>query len=272
MTYSTKHFAYAILLGATITLMGCPGGGKDGDSGKGATVPANAITITAVNAETTVASAVESKGMATAFGIASAPDITLKQALELVKKIRTSVSATQATATGITQTENCTGGGTITASYTVSGNTDSGSIKLNNCIEDGFTLNGTLNYSDTYDPSTTVYSNTSSGSLSVAGTDMAISFNGLDFAINGNENNRTYTITKYIVAVDFTTNGTTGGGFLVELTAPIVESTGDLCPESGAIKVTGANGTTAELIYNGNGTATIKANGVVVKSSAQCYT
>lgn len=271
MTPAMKYITYPILLGAAVTLAGCNGGGdNDNGSGNRASVPANAVTITASNAEATVASAVAKKDMVPALGTVSAPNLTLIEALELVKKLR-KANTTPATATGVTQTDNCTGGGTVTVTSTVSGNTDSGSVKFNNCIEDGFTFNGTLNVSETYDPSTTVYSSSASGSLSIASSDITISFNGLDFAINGNENNMTYTITKYIVALDFTTNGSAGGGFLVELTAPIVESTGDFCPESGSIKITGANSTTAELIYNGNGTATIKANGAVVNASAQCY-
>ena len=43
------------------------------------------------------------------------------------------------------------------------------------------------------------------------------------------------------------------------------------CPESGHITVTGANASTAEGIYNGDDTMTIKANGVVVNASAPCY-
>ena len=62
------------------------------------------------------------------------------------------------------------------------------------------------------------------------------------------------------------------------MTAPIVETSGgyDSCPESGTILITGANGSTAEGIYNGDsstnppGTMTIKANGVVVDDLATC--
>lgn len=272
MTTSIKYLAYPLLLGAAVTLAGCnSGGGNDNGSGK-ATVPANAITITAANAEATLASAAANgdKAKQAALVTASAPNLKLVEALALVKKLKKTTASSVMT-TGMTQTQNCTGGGTMTISSTVSGNTDSGSVKFNNCIEEGITLNGTLSVSETYDPSTTVYSDTASGSLTAAGNDITISFNGFDFAINGNANNMTYTITKYIVALDFTTNGSAGGGFLVELTAPIVESNGDFCPESGAIKITGANNTTAELIYNGNGTATIKANGAVVNPSAPCY-
>ena len=273
MTPSMKYSTYPILLGAALTLTGCLGGSSNNDDAKnkGASVPANAITITAANAEATVASAIAKKGMVSALGTVSVPSLTLGEALELVKKIRKSSSAIPATAIGVTDTQNCTGGGKVTVTSTVSGNTDSGSVKFENCIEEGFTFNGTLSYSDTYDPSTTVYSETTSGNLSATGSDATISFNGFDFAANGNSTTAHYTVTKFTFALDFTANGSAGGGFLVELTAPIVESTGDSCPESGAIKITGANSTTAELIYNGNGTTTIKANGVVVKASAACY-
>jgi len=271
MTPSMKYFTHPILLGAALTLSGCLGGSSEDDTAsKAPGVPANAITITATNAEATLKSAVVNKDLALALGTVSAPNITLEEALELVKKIRQSSNAVPATAAGVTETQNCPGGGTQTYTFTSSGNTDSGSMTLSNCVEDGFTINGTLSYSDKDDG--TVYSRTASGNLSVASIDISVSFSGFDFAANGNYNSMTYTITKFTFALDVTANGRTGGGFLTELTVPIVESTGGLasCPESGAIKITGASSTTAELIYNGDGTVTIKANGAVVNSAATC--
>ncbi len=272
MTPSMKYFTGPILLGAAVALSGCAGSGGDDDKGKGGPgVPANAITITAANAEATVKSATATKDLVPTFGEPTpAVNLTLKGSLDLAKKIRQSSNSGPATATGVTLTENCPGGGTITGSFTESGNTDSGSITFNKCVDEGFTLSGTLDFSETLDPSTTVYSVTASGNLSATGNGTTVNFNGFDFAENGNLNNMTYTITKFTYAFDVTTNGSSGGGFLVELTAPIVESTGDFCPESGAIKITGANSTTAELIYNGNGTVTIKANGTVVNAAAAC--
>ena len=281
MTLSMKYFTGPILLGAAVALSGCAGSGDDDPKGKGAPgVPANAMTITTANAAGTLNGAVGNIDMGqslaeNAMGTVSAPDITLQAALGLAKKIRQSSNPAPETATGVTQTDTeiCPGGGTVTLSYTETGTSDSGSMVMDKCIEDGFTTNGIFNFSDTYDTSTTAFTLAASGNLSVTSTDFTFSFNGFDFAENGNVTSGTYTITKLTYSIDFTTNGSAGGGYLMELTAPIVESTGGLvsCPESGAIKITGANSTTAELIYNGDGTVTIKANGVVVDAKAACF-
>ena len=83
----------------------------------------------------------------------------------------------------------------------------------------------------------------------------------------------TYNTAKSTFAIDFIVNGISSDGFLSELKAAIVDSTGfGSCPESGHIFITGANGTTAEGIYNGDGlTMTIKANGEVVDTGPVCY-
>ncbi len=83
---------------------------------------------------------------------------------------------------------------------------------------------------------------------------MNISFTGIDFQKSGEMLDGTYTTAKSTFAIDFIVNGISSGGFLSELNAAIVESDGDSCPESGAIKITGGNNTTAEGIYNGDGT------------------
>ena len=83
-----------------------------------------------------------------------------------------------------------------------------------------------------------------------------------------------YNTAKSTFAIDFIVDGTSSGGFMSKLNAPVVESTGyGSCPESGHIFITGANGTTAEGIYNGDGlTMTIKANGVDVDTGGPvCY-
>lgn len=254
MTPSMKYFTGPILLGAAVALSGCAGSGDDDPKGKDAPgVPASAMTITTANAAGTLNGAVGYMGMGkeeaeNAIGTVSAPDITLEAALGLAKKIRQSSSnSVPAMATGVTESMPCTGGGTVTSSYTETGTSDSGSMTMDKCIEDGFTINGIFNFSDTYDTSTTAFTLAASGNLSVTSTNFMFNFNGFDFAENGNVISGTYTITKLTYSIDFTTNGSAGGGYLLELTAPIVESTGGLvsCPESGAIKITGANSTTA---------------------------
>ena len=154
--------------------------------------------------------------------------------------------------------------------------TDSGTVTVANCDDGvGFVMNGTFSWVQSWNIDTGVFSNTLTGGFSITGTDsnnaFSFSFTGVDFAENGNEINGTYTITKATYAVSLVASGVGDFGFLAELTAPIIESNGDFCPESGTILITGANGTTAEGIYNGDGTMTINVNGALVDAAAQCY-
>lgn len=269
MILTLKKITLLSLLGTAVVLTGC--GGSSG--GGGASVPAGAITLTEANAQQTIESATSSLDSFSVVGYTSTSSITAKEALKMIDQIKQSNSPTLATATGVTASVDCTGGGTASNTWTENGNTESGTITFTNCIESGFTFNGSLSYSETFNFDTGDYSDTASGNLTIedSANGIKVSFTGLDLAESGNEFDGTYTTTKFTMAVNFTANGTTGGGFLFELTTPIVESTGDFCPESGSFKITGANNTTAELIYNGDGTTTIKANGTVVNPSAPCY-
>jgi hypothetical protein len=95
---------------------------------------------------------------------------------------------------------------------------------------------------------------------------------GINFKETGNNFTGNFTTNALTFSVDFVVNGSGSGGFAVTLLAPIVESSnGTGCPESGHIKITGANSTTAEGIYNSDDTTmTVIANGSVVNPSAAC--
>ncbi|MBE9567392.1 MAG: hypothetical protein IMF14_01765, partial [Proteobacteria bacterium] len=159
--------------------------------------------------------------------------------------------------------------------------TDSGNVTLVNCDDGfGFVINGNITWVESWNEETGNYSDTLAGSLSMERTGVTdsfkFSFTGIDFAETGNDlvfGSETYTLSRATFAIDFVASGTSGGGFLISLNAPIVESSGGYssCPESGHILITGASGTTAEGIYNGDGTMTIKANGEIVNAAAPCY-
>lgn len=251
------------------------------DSGGGATVPANAITITAANAETTVRDAVDSESSLDSipFAAETTQVISLKQALELIKPALNNASNSTAVnvATGVDFSENCSNGGSISGSATDTNDgtniSDSGSISFNSCSEASFFINGAISYSYTENIPSGNYTDNFSGSISLSadGGNLSINFSNAVFAESGNFFDGTYTVSQLSYSIDFVSDGAGSGGFLVTLTAPIVESNGDFCPESGHITITGANGTTAEGIYNGDGTMTIKANGEIVNATAFCY-
>ncbi len=251
------------LIGTALVLTGCGGGGSGGGgSSATATVPANAVVINNSNAETTVSSASSSAStVKTAFAADTPANVDLKDKLHTVNQVIADHTTNSGVAVASGATVGCTGGGTVT----VTGDDLNGTASFSNCVEYGYTFNGNLAYNSTSDSTTGDYSDSASGSFSMEDTasGFKFSFAGLNFAETGNHIADTYTISAFTFSVDFISGGVSGGGFLAELLAPIVESSGGSysCPESGDILITGANGTTAEGIFNGDDTMTIKANG-----------
>jgi hypothetical protein len=210
-------------------------------------------------------------------GIDTLPTMGLLDALELVQphinKFKNSIKNSGADLVyGIAFSDS--GSCLTSGSYSVSGDatdtTNRGTVTYLNCDDnDGIIINGNFTWTYSSNNTTGDYSDSYIGSFGVTFTTSGDFFNftKIDFAETGNDIDSTYTITKANFSVDFTG----GKGFLVTLGEPIVEniSVGH-CPESGRIIITGANGTTAEGIYNGDGTMTIKANGAVTDTLATC--
>lgn len=269
------------LLSSIVLITAC----SSSDEGGGglASVPANATVIDSTNAESTVLAAASSaaslESAFSAVGAETTQSLSLRGTLDIISPLLKNLSnnASYNSATGIAINEPCPQGGSISGTVTETTNatatTETGSVSFNSCNESGFIINGSFSFTDTSDIATGTYSENASGSITMsdANSNSSFSFTGFVYAETGNNQNFTRTTTQLTYAIDFVANGTAGGGFLVTLTEPIVESSGDNCPESGHITVTGANSTTAEGIYNGDGTMTIKANGVIVTTIAACF-
>jgi len=281
-----KNLTYSIIptgiLGLLI-LSACSSSGGGG----GATVPTNAVVITAENAESTVTSSVESfDQLDLVLGVDATPTLGLLNALDLTQPLIDTAQATQlnsgvdiVTASDLNFSANCDASGTFTVAGHEDATSSNGTFTATNCDDGlGFIINANFSFSSVFD-NIGNYDDTASGSISVNITSISepitFSFSGLDYAENGNDLTfaaEIYTVSRATFAVDFTTNGISQNGFLVQLLAPIVESNGgeNSCPESGTILITGANGSTAEGTYNGDGTMTITANGDVINTSANC--
>ena len=253
-------------------------------------MPANAVIIDAANAEATVAGSITSvTTLDSAFAVETTPTLGVLAALELVqpridatKDALNNSGADPVYGVAVSDSGSCWTSGTWAFTGDEGGTfpsfTDSGTVTLTHCVDGlGYVLNGSIHWVDSWNWDTGDYSETLTGNLNMAFTGgVSFNFAGLDFAETGNDliwGAETYTMTKGTFGLDFVASGTSGGGYLVSLSAPIVESTGGWfsCPESGHITITGGNGTTAEGIYNGDNTMTIKANGVVVNATAMCY-
>ena len=279
--------ASAALISCLFLITGCSSS-DDGGTTTTASVPANATVIDATNAETMVATISSSlRTFDQALAVETTPVIGLNAALEIIEPFLKNHSSNSGAnlATGITESEVCPGGGTFTDTFaeTTDGDTFSvsGTISFVNCgvildPQTSFVINGSLTYNESENNVTGAYTDSATGSISIAlvtSTDtVTISLTGINFQESGNNIDLTYTTTQSAFALVVVFNGTTEIAILATLSAPIVESNNDItCPESGHITITGGNNTTAEGIYNGDGTMTIKANGVVVKTNATCY-
>lgn len=267
--------ASAALLSGLILISSCSS--EDGGSSSAATLPANAVVIDNTNAEQTIkAAAASTSTLGSALSVQATQVMSLRSVLEIIKPILNNTSTTNV-ATGVTFSEPCADGGSVSGSETITDDgttySESGAVTFINCAEGGITINGTSTYSNSVNDTTGAYTDNASGSITITftgGTD-TFSFSGFVFSDTGNNLQNTYTIDQLTYAIDFTLNGIQGGGFLVSLLQPIVESDGSGCPESGHLLVNGGNGTSAEGIFNGdNATLTIKANGAVVNSTASC--
>lgn len=281
--------ASAALISGQLLITGCSS--SDDSSGGVAAVPANATVIDDTNAEAIIQSMAASLGifeqsLDQAFAAGTTPVIGLNAALDLVKPMIKNSTKNSGVdlATGVAFNESGTCEGEGGGTFSVSGDeTDDGTnysetvtATFTACdIGSGLTIDGTLTGTFTENRSTGEYTDSISGSFSVTLVSttetVKVSFTGLNFQETGNNIADTYNTSQSTFALVIEVDGTTQFALLAQLSAPIVESTGDFCPESGHILVTGANGTTAEGIYNGDGTMTIKANGTVVRTDAPCY-
>lgn len=288
----TSGISTTLLSGLLITA-GCSSSSdsSNGSTGGGgvASVPANAIVLDTTNAEPTVATSVTSAdSLSLVLGAGATPAIGLKDALKLIKPRIDNIKNTLRNSgsdpvygVAVSDSGNCLRNGSFSFTGDEGGTspnfTDSGTVTATNCDDgDGAIINGSFSWVQSWNNVTGNYNDTLSGSFSIefngGGLSGKFSFNGLDYAETGNDlttGSETYNVSKATFAIDLPG----GNGFLVNLSAPIIESVGgyDHCPESGGILITGANGTTAEGIYNGNNTMTIKANGAIIDAAASCY-
>ena len=279
--------ASAAFISCLFLITGCSSSDDGGTTTTTSSVPANATVIDANNAEAMVEAI--SSSLTTfnqALAVETTPVIGLNAALDIIEPFLENHSSNSAAnlATGVTESDVCPGGGTFTDTFTETTDGDtltvSGTISFVNCIVPidtltSFTINGSLTYNESENNVTSAYTDSVTGTISIAivsSTDnITISLTGINFLETGNNQLFTYTTTQSAFALVVVVNGTTEVAILATLSAPIVESDGVFCPESGHILITGGNNTTAEGIYNGDGTMTIKANGVVVNATALCY-
>lgn len=241
------------LLGSALALGGCSS--SDDSPAPGATVPANAKTITATNAPDTVTEAI---GIGTSvLDAAGAVEITqTPTAMDIINMVEDIVENRSSTSslnlpTGVTDTFDCFVSGTITYTYTETATSESGSVTFVNC-DDGFgagVINGKINYSDSWNNDTGAYTQTANGSVTINISGLVITFSGLNFNQTGNFISYDYTINTFTYSISSTLSNT---GYLAQVTAPITGNELNSCPDSGQVTVTGASNTKARGTISGS--------------------
>jgi hypothetical protein len=158
-----KLHGFLLTVGCTLVLSACGGGGGSSSTGSMPSAPAQTSPyspITAENASRTAANAyaaslVSSDSSSFASGLLTGVSVTpaatatgaVKPVLGLVKHAL--ASGAPQLLTGITRSESCSGGGTVSIDATLHnqqaiGNGDTLSITAVNCSEDGDIMNGTF--------------------------------------------------------------------------------------------------------------------------------
>ena len=257
---SLKLYAASILI-TSLAIFGCSSGGGDG----GTFVPTNAVIITEANAYEVAVDAI-SGGQALLGVVPVAVNIDHKLsprdlidlAADKINSLKGSFIQSMPSAIAIEPIP-CTGGGSITGDVTETATSISGSFTFNSCIESGITINGTINFSASIDASDN-WTMTMSGSLSATDSVETMTLSGLTFNQTGNDGSNEYSINTYQFTVDFTG----GGGFNVQLQAPILGNELKTCfdnpssPRSGIVLVSGGNNTKSRATINADGTVTIE--------------
>ena len=253
------------LLGIVGLLTSCGGSdpapvGGGGGGGGALTIPANAVTITDLNAVDIAESAIgslDSIGGTLDLKSAESPKTmpSIQGALNLVvDKINGRNRSSFPVATGVIIIVFCdsldpdvnTGNGSITVDETETGNSFSGTVDFMDCqLFPGFIVDGFISFDGTFDPGTGNFNTTVSSSgltftfeTATVSEIITMQFN---FEDTGNENTG-----EFSEFWDFSVSGITGGGFLVTTTQAFEGNFLNInIPEtlSGQIIIEGANNT-----------------------------
>jgi len=180
-----------------------------------------------------------------------------------------------------TETEPCEISGEIVDDFTEVDmppiHQESGSTVANKCVlrfgSGTLTINAEISYTSSDNDNTGAYTETANGFIimllkNISGQpDTTFGFSKFDLAETGNEGPpETFDISKFNYTFEFN-NGTTTFFVTSEVTANIIESNGDGCPDSGTVVLTGSNNTNVTGSFNGS-TIDVSINGNPAKSIA----
>ena len=258
--FQTISTSTILLLGAFF-ITGC----SSSDDGGGTTttttasVPANAILInsSAVAEDTVVAAVATGDIIVSAFGVETSTPLTGKDILNIaIDKVLNNNLGISSLVTGATFSEPCAVSGTVSGDETETTTSYSATITFNQCDDGTITLTGTIKINATFTANDDgPYTVNASGNLTATTSTFSVGFNGFRFAETGNDGTGDYTTTTFTYAID----PSTGGGYLVELTQPLVGNEFVSCQlSSGQVLVTGAAGSQARATVNPDRTVKVE--------------
>jgi len=251
-----------IISAVLLMLAGCGGGGGGGGGIPAPTLPADAVTITDTNAMDVTDSAIGTIAVVDALRNLKTGDAqdapSMLQIIDMVKGKVLHREHSDNVVTGVSNTYNCTYGGTISVNYSETATSESGSVTFSNCNEGSIVFNGRATYTSNWNNSTGAYSDTLNASLTISYSGQSFTF-VMDLDDNGNESSGAYNET-----VSYSVSGIPGGGFLVTTTQTLVGNYFYHEIYSGELMIQGANNTRlrvrvtatnyAEIAFdNGNG-------------------
>lgn len=248
-----KKLLSLFIIGFSFIGAGC----SSSDDTTDPTLPADAVTITAANAEAIAISAVQSiESVGAVLGVdSSLPQI--QTAINAVTDIAFNRDKnTSSVATGITDSDFCITGdstsGTYSDTWTETGDSiagsESGTISFSSCRIAGITINGSFTYTYTWAADGS-YTDTGSGSLTISDSQQSFTI-----TISSSETGSEIT-DAYSTTISYSVTGTSFGGFLVETSIPLtgVWPSG---ADAGQLIITGAAGTRLRITIIDVNTAT----------------
>ncbi|HEY9201838.1 MAG TPA: hypothetical protein VIQ81_09590 [Gammaproteobacteria bacterium] len=249
---SSNQFLLALATAFTLTACGGGGGGDsttDGGSTSGGStnisIPSDAITFDETNAKPVAELAISeistTYALTGAFGADAQSAVSVNSAIKaLTDKVFDRSRRTYNVVSGITGSDQCTGGGSFSYTYDETDNGESGSATFTNCIESSVTIDGTFRYTYTYNTDTGAYTDQGNGTVTIDFGSGAYTL-ALNYNETGNEINETYSMN-----ISYSVSGFPGyGGWKVTTLQAIggtwMETT------TGQLLIEGANNTKVRL-------------------------
>lgn len=261
MKRNILNITSAALVSGLVMLSACSSedSSSSGSSGGGATVPANATLInTSSAAESSLATAaLAGLSVSTIFAVETTPITTPRDIIDsLLDRINSRIEGKVNIVTGVDlSSEFCPDGGSAEGSETRTSTSYVASLNLNACVDGALTFTGNFSANNTFSISPGPYTTNLSGNLTIIDSSGTSAFNGFSFVSNGDESSGAYTISTFTFSLSLST----GGGFLAQLTQPLVGNEFSPCElTSGQLLLTGASGSQARATINPDGSAVME--------------